>query len=163
MHVENTIHVQATVAQIFPLAAEVERWPEMFPHYRFVTVLSESREGRLVEMAAWRGWIPIRWRAIQRVDRSANRIEFRHVWGATRGMKVEWRLEPANAPDCAGDHQHPATTRINLVHDLALSWPILGPTLADKIVGPMFVDYVAARTLRCLKVLAEAEHAHAVT
>ena len=30
------IHVDAPLERIFPLAAEVERWPERLPHYRYV-------------------------------------------------------------------------------------------------------------------------------
>ena len=49
---ENEILITASPDIIFPLAAAVERWPELLPHYRWVRVL-DRRDGRsLVSMAA---------------------------------------------------------------------------------------------------------------
>src|SRR5262252_6286788 len=95
METLSQIQVQAPPERVYALAAAVERWPELLPHYRWVRVLGQRGEReRLVEMAARRDWIPVRWGAIQRLHPERQRIEFLHVRGLTRGMKVEWRIEP---------------------------------------------------------------------
>ena len=52
MHTENEIFIRADMAEIYQLAAPVERWPEILPHYRWVRVLADNGDRRLVEMAA---------------------------------------------------------------------------------------------------------------
>src|SRR2546422_360206 len=88
MHAENTLLIQADAPRIYALAAAVERWPEILPHYRWVRVLKDDGASRLVEMAARRDWIPVWWRAEQRLYPDEPRITFRHVQGVTAGMEV---------------------------------------------------------------------------
>lgn len=145
MHTENSILIHAEPAVVYGLAAAVERWPELLPHYRWVKVLSEDGNRRLVEMAARRDVIPVRWWAVQERFPDVPRITFRHVRGITRGMEVEWRFEPA-----------PDGVLVTIRHDLTLGWPLVGELVADRIIGPRFVASIAGKTLRRIKQLAEA-------
>jgi ribosome-associated toxin RatA of RatAB toxin-antitoxin module len=150
MHTENSILIRADAAAIYALAAAVERWPALLPHYRRVRVLAKDGPRRLVEMAARRDVIPVRWQAEQICDPATPRIAFRHVRGVTTGMEVEWRF----TPDADG-------TRVSIHHDLRLGWPLVGGLVADHIIGPLFVANIAGKTLHCIKALAEAEAATA--
>src|SRR3954447_13402576 len=94
MHTENSVVISAPREVIYGLAAAVERWPEILPHYGRVRVLFEDGPRRLVEMAAHRDGIPVRWWAEQVRFPEEARITFRHVRGVTAGMEVEWHLEP---------------------------------------------------------------------
>ncbi len=145
MHTETTVCMRGDVGAIFDYAAQVERWPEWLPHYRSVRILESQGTERTVEMKARRGWIPVWWWARQRVLPAAHRIQFTHVRGVTRGMEVEWRLEP----DPSGG------VRVTIVHDLTLPWPLVGRPVARWIIGPMFVEPIAARTLGRIKTLVE--------
>lgn len=139
------IQIDAPLERIFPLAAEVERWPERLPHYRYVRRLPAENGERRFAMGARRGPIPVRWEAIQRPLPDERRIEFTHTGGVTRGMEVAWRLVPD------GD----GTTEVSIEHRLELGWPLIGRFAAARIIGPHFVDAIAGRTLRRIKQLAE--------
>ncbi len=95
MHSDTTIMMHGPLPRIVELAADVERWPEILPHYRWVTLLAGGGDRKVVEMAARRGRIPLRWRAIQEVDRSRTPpiIAYRHIWGPTHGMDVAWTFQ----------------------------------------------------------------------
>ncbi len=45
---------------------------------------------------------------------------------------------------------------VSIEHRLDLAWPLIGGFLADRIVGPQFIEAIAARTLRRIRALAEA-------
>jgi ribosome-associated toxin RatA of RatAB toxin-antitoxin module len=151
MHTETAVRIRGAPDSIFRYAAQVEQWPRILPHYRGVRVLAAEGPARLVEMKARRGWIPIRWCARQTVLSETRRVRFTHVRGITRGMEVEWRLDPADGGEVA----------VSIVHDLRLRWPLIGPIVARAIIGPMFVEPTAKATLRHIKRLVEAEQAPA--
>jgi ribosome-associated toxin RatA of RatAB toxin-antitoxin module len=150
LHTKNEILIRAEAAEVYGLAAPVEHWPEILPHYRWVRVLEDDGEGRrLVEMAALRNLIPVRWRAEQLLFPDVPRIVFRHVGGVTKGMEVEWVFAP----------QGDGVVRVSILHDLErglAGWPLVGGAVADGIVGPFFVSNIAGKTLGRIKELAEA-------
>jgi uncharacterized membrane protein len=139
------IHVDAPLERIFALAAEVERWPERLPHYRYVRRLPAEDGERRFAMGARRGPIPVRWEAIQRPLPDERRIEFTHTGGATRGMQVAWRFAAANGG-----------WDVSIEHQLDLRWPLIGGWAAEHVIGPQFVEAIARRTLRHVKAIAEA-------
>ncbi len=142
MHLESVVTVAAPWERIFALAADVERWAAWLPHYRWVRVLERNGRRTTVEMAARRGRIPLRWRAVQEVRPEERRMLFTHIAGPTRGMRVEWVFEPG-----------PDAVRVSIRHDLR--WPPPLGTMAGWVVGRFFIAPVAARTLRQFKMLAE--------
>jgi hypothetical protein len=131
---------------VFDLAAAVERWPEILPHYRYVRPVADPGGERRFEMGARRGPLPVRWEAIQRPMRDDRRIEFVHTGGVTKGMWVAWRF--AEAPD--------GTLDVSIEHQLDLGWPLIGGWAAEHVVGPQFIEAIAGRTLRRIRELAEA-------
>ena len=129
----------------FDLAAGVERWPEILPHYRFVRRVPDPGGERRFAMGARRGRIPVRWEAIQRPMRDERRIEFVHTGGVTTGMWVEWRFtDGADGLD------------VSIEHRLELGWPLIGRFAAERVIGPQFIEAIARRTLRRVRELAEA-------
>ena len=136
--------MRAPFDRIFDLAADVERWPERLPHYRYVTPLPSADGERRFAMGARRGPIPVRWEAIQNPLHDERRIEFVHTGGVTRGMRVAWRFEER------GD-----AIDVSIEHHLDLDWPIIGPFAAEHVIGPQFVEAIAGRTLRRVKELAK--------
>jgi len=135
--------MRAPFDRIFDLAAEVERWPERLPHYRYVRRLPSADGERRFAMGARRGPIPVRWEAVQRPLVEERRIEFVHTGGVTRGMWVAWHF------DQRGDE-----VDVSIEHRLDLGWPLIGG-LAERVIGPQFVEAIAGRTLRRVKELAE--------
>src|SRR3712207_8729975 len=96
MHTENAVTIRGPLERIVELAADVERWPELLPHYRWVTLLEGGGDRKAVEMAARRDRIPVKWRAVDEIRRDGPTpvIAYRHIPGVAKGMVVEWRFEP---------------------------------------------------------------------
>ena len=138
--------MRAPFDRVFALAADVERWPQILPHYRYVRRLPAVEPERRFAMGARRGVIPVRWEATQRPMRDERRIEFVHTGGVTKGMEVAWRFaEGADGLD------------VSIEHRLELGWPMIGEFAATRVIGPHFVEAIAARTLRRIRDLAEAD------
>ena len=141
----NEIVIAAPARRIYELAAATERWPEFLPHYRYFRVLEERGAERVVEMAAMRDFIPIRWVAEQRNDPGVPMVRFRHLRGWTRGMDVVWRFEELESG-----------TRVTIEHRLAFIFPFAADWLGRNVVSKFFIENVAGKTLARMKVLAEA-------
>lgn len=146
-HTANIVEMRASPQQIFDLAIDTPRWPEFLPHYRWVTEL-EPRQGnrRVIEMAAHRDGIPVKWQSVQEWFPDEHRITFFHIGGVTKGMDVVWLLEP----------QGDGVTRVSILHDFELRWPLIGP-FATWVAGEFFVKNIANKTLRRIKELVEAQ------
>jgi len=145
--VKSRLHqfMNAPYERIFPLAAEVERWPQILPHYRYVRAVPDPNGERRFAMGARRGPIPVTWEAVQRPLPAERRIEFVHTGGVTRGMWVSWRFE-----------ERDGGVDVSIEHRLDLRWPLIGELVARTIIGPQFIEAIAGKTLRRVKALAEA-------
>jgi ribosome-associated toxin RatA of RatAB toxin-antitoxin module len=146
--------VRAPLGRIFALAADVERWPALLPHYRYVRFLEHRGDGGgIVEMSAYRPfglvhW-PTWWRSTMRVRRPGGTepasIRFTHVSGVTRGMDVEWSFREVGTE-----------THVRIVHVWdGPSIPVVGAAVATLVIGPVFVHGIASRTLAGLAAAAE--------
>ena len=144
MRTINSIQINAPMSTVYRLAAEIDRWPEVLPHYRWVTTLKRDGNTSIVEMAARRGIIPVKWVSIQRRLEDEGRILYKHIGGPTKGMWVEWALTPVDG----GIH-------VTIIHDLQLERKIVGSRLGEWIVGEIFVKNIADKTLQHIKAVAE--------
>jgi aromatase len=147
------IVIAADPDTVFNLAAAVEDWPRVLPHYRRVRRLADAGPRRIVEMAAWRDIYPVRWTAVVEPRPGERRLRFTHVGGPTRGMEVEWRITPEDG-----------RTRVVIWHRFESRIPLVGDFYARQIVGRLFIENIAGKTLRGMKRAAEASaraaHAH---
>jgi ribosome-associated toxin RatA of RatAB toxin-antitoxin module len=143
MHTENRIEIQGDVRRVFQMAAQVEKWPTILPHYRWVRVLQRKKRRTTVEMAARRGRIPVSWTAVQEVF-PYERITYKHIKGFTTGMDVVWSFKPAQDK-----------VQVVITHDFSLSWPLVGGFVSKYIVGALFVKSIASRTLHQIKLMVE--------
>jgi uncharacterized membrane protein len=146
------IAIAADADRVFATAREVERWPGILAHYRWVRTLEPRPSGALVEMAAWRPFGPLKWPtwwvSEMTVDAGAREIRYRHVRGITTGMDVVWRL--GRGGDARG-------VAIELEHRWSgPAWPLIGSVAAGAVIGPVFVHGIASRTLAGLKAHLEA-------
>ena len=141
MRTVDTIRMRAPVARVLEAAANVERWPALLPHYRWVRRLEGPADGGLVEMAAWRPFGPLKyptwWVSEMRVDRAAPAVHYRHVRGITTGMDVVWQITPLGNE-----------TDVTIVHEwTGPRWPLIGGAAASVVIGPVFIHGIASRTL----------------
>ena len=137
--------IRAPMERVFEAASDVERWPALLPHYRWVRVLEQRPEGGLVEMAAWRPFGPVGyptwWVSEMRVDRATPAVHYRHVRGITTGMDVVWRFVPGNDG-----------IDVSILHQWSgPAWPLISKPAADLVIGPVFIHGIASRTLAGIK------------
>jgi len=147
--VRTTAHIWAPPAVVFKLAADVEDWPSLLPHYRGVQVLRSRGSRRLVRMLASRDGFPVRWTSIQELNPAGGRIFYRHVAGITRGMDVLWLLTPTAEG-----------VQVSITHRFQPAWPLVPSVLVDWVINRLFVDAIATKTLRCIRQLAESQESH---
>ena len=124
---------------IFETAADLELWPKILPHYRYIHFLERSPERNIVLMAATRSGIPISWTSEQIIDRDRVEVRFYHMKAFTKGMRVVWTFQEV-----------PDGVLVEIKHELAFRVKILAP-IADKIIGDFFIHHIANKTLRCMK------------
>ena len=124
---------------VFETAANLELWPQILPHYRYIRYLEHSPSRNVVVMAATRSGIPISWTSEQVIDRDRVEVRFTHLKALTKGMRVVWTFQEV-----------PAGVLVEIKHDLAFRVKILAP-VADKIIGDFFIRHIANQTLRCMK------------
>jgi len=146
MHTANTVEMRGALDHIVALAVDTERWPEILPHYRWVTLLDGGGDHKTIEMAARRGRIPVKWRARQDVERHGPTpiIRFHHVGGVTKGMDVAWTFEPTQD-----------AVLVTIDHAFAPPWPLVGNLVANHIIGPQFIEAIAGKTLTTIKGIVE--------
>ena len=128
---------------IFDTAADLELWPKILPHYRYIRFLERGPDRNVVVMAARRSGIPISWTSEQIIDRERLEIRFLHMKAWTKGMRVVWTF--SDSPD---------GVRVTIAHDLRFRIPVLAP-FVDPIIGDFFIGHVAGKTLRCMKAYME--------
>lgn len=145
MRLVHRTRVTAPLEVVFQLARDVESWPQLLSDYRWCRILERGRERVVFSMGgSIRGW-PARWTAVQELRLDERRIMFRHLRGITTGMEVEWRFT-----------QDGDGVIVELLHTLAMRWPLIGGLVSDLIVGPIFIDFIARKTLHAVKTHAEA-------
>lgn len=146
--------VDAPLSRIFQLAADVERWPALLPHYRYVRFVDRRADGGgVVDMSANRPFGLVQWPTWWQSRMAVNApggprmpsIRYTHVAGVTRGMEVEWTFE-----------ERAGMTHVRIVH----LWdgpavPVAGGLAAATVIGPVFVHGIANRTLAGLADVAE--------
>jgi ribosome-associated toxin RatA of RatAB toxin-antitoxin module len=145
MHKTNSIIMHAPKMSIFETAANLELWPKILPHYRYIHYLERSPTRNIVVMAVRRSGIPIKWTSEEVIDRNRVEIHFNHLKAFTKGMHVVWTF--TDTPD---------GVRVEILHELNFRIPTLAPIM-DPIIGGFFIGSVANKTLRCMKDHVEAQ------
>jgi ribosome-associated toxin RatA of RatAB toxin-antitoxin module len=145
MHTGNSIIMHAPKDIIFEMAANLELWPKILPHYRYIRYLERSPDRNLVVMAAVRLGIPISWTSEQIIDRTRSEVRFHHLKAWTKGMNVVWSFK-----------ETPAGIVVEIVHDLRFRIRLLAP-IVEPIISKGFIHPVASKTLRWMKTYVESQ------
>jgi hypothetical protein len=158
MRTINEIEIHGTTAACFRAAADVELWPQVLPHYRWVRFQRKDGFGQgRVEMAARRRFgplsFPVWWVSEMAIEEARPAVLYRHVAGVTTGMDVEWSFHPIDED----------RVLVRIVHAWSDGprWPLpvfARRAIADRIIGPVFIHHVAGRTLRGIKQHVERSH-----
>jgi hypothetical protein len=147
------IEIAAPAELVFGLAHDVERWPDLLPHY--VAARRQGppdADGRLVVgFVARRNLVPVlglglpvAWRSLTWSEPETRRLRFVHRGGATAGMDVTWRITETSDPAagrCLVEIGHDFRPRIP-----GWAW----------FIDRWFTRPIAGRTLATFRALAEA-------
>jgi ribosome-associated toxin RatA of RatAB toxin-antitoxin module len=147
MHKTNSIIITAPKLTVFETAANLELWPKILPHYRYIRFLERGTDRNVVVMAAQRSGIPISWTSEQIIDRERLEIRFLHLKAWTKGMHVVWTFSDEDDG-----------VLVTISHDLQFRIPMLRP-LIDPVIGDFLIHNVANKTLRGMKAYVEARAA----
>jgi ribosome-associated toxin RatA of RatAB toxin-antitoxin module len=143
MRTVDTLTIKAAPERVFALASQVESWPAILPHYRWVRrITGAPGEAGIVEMAAWRPFGPLRWptwwRSAMQTDPPHHRVTYQHIAGVTAGMDVVWSINSTTE----------GWSQVTIVHEwTGPRWPVIGKLAAARVIGPVFVHGIASRTL----------------
>lgn len=132
MHCENSIVIRAPLDEIFRVTSDLEAWPRVLPHYRWIRVLERHGSALIVNMAARRGALPIRWTSRFEADAGAKELRFHHLKAFTKGMDVKWTYTPTGEG-----------VRVCISHELNRWY--------GNILARYFIRPVASRTLATFK------------
>ncbi len=137
--------VRAPVRTVFDVVKNVEHWPALLAHYRYVRFRERTSDGGgIVEMSANRpfglaNW-PTWWSSEMTIDETRPAVRFRHIGGVTKEMDVEWSFTPVEGG-----------THVRLLHVWdGPHWPLIGVFAATAVIGPVFIHGIASRTLEGL-------------
>lgn len=144
------IDITAPADLVFNLACDVERWPDLLPHYvRATRRAGPDADGRLaIAFVARRPLVPVlglampvAWRSLAWAEPAARRLRFLHSGGATNGMDVTWRI----------DETAPGRSHVEIEH-------VFRPRLPGwaGFVDRLFTRPIAGRTLATFRAIAEA-------
>jgi ribosome-associated toxin RatA of RatAB toxin-antitoxin module len=143
MHTGNSIIIHAPKMMIFETTTNLELWPKILPHYRYIRYLERGDDRNIVLMAAVRSRIPISWTSAQVIDRKNFEMHFHHLKAWTKGMNVIWTYTDT-----------PSGVAVQITHDLQFRNRILAP-IVEPIIGDFFIHHVAGKTLHCMKAYLE--------
>lgn len=129
--------------EIFETAANLELWPKILPHYRYIRFVERGTDRNIVVMAARRSGIPISWTSEEIIDRERLEIRFLHLKAWTKGMRVVWTFSDASDG-----------VLVTISHNLRFRIPALAPIM-DPIIGDFFIHKIANKTLLCMKAFVE--------
>ena len=141
MRTVDRLVIRAPLARVFAAASDVERWPALLPHYRWV---------RMLERRATAGWW--RWRPTGRSGRSTIPPGGCRRWRSTAtrrrcatatcaASRPAWT---SSGGSCRGDDG----TEVTIVHEWnGPRWPLIGGRRRTWVIGPVFVHGIASRTL----------------
>jgi ribosome-associated toxin RatA of RatAB toxin-antitoxin module len=137
--------IAGSLADVWTRASDVERWPDILPHYRWVRMLERRPGGGIVEMSANRPFGPLDWPtwwvSEMWLEPERHVVRYRHIRGVTTGMDVEWKLRETAAGIDA-----------TIVHEWqGPPWPLIRRPAAEWVIGPVFVHGIASRTLAGIK------------
>ena len=131
MNCENSILIRAPLPAIYAATSDLERWPTVLPHYRWIRVLERSGRAMTVNMAARRGWLPIQWTS--RFEAVDGELRFHHLKAFTRGMDVKWTFT-----------QTADGVLVRITHELPRRW-------YAGLLARHFIEPVATQTLAAFK------------
>lgn len=123
-HIETEILIPAPLETVYPIAKDIERFPEFFPDVESVTILEHTDTGFISE---WVGVVEklnrkLKWRELDEWDDVAHVCRYRAVGGDWDQYDGVWTFEARGG----GTYMHMAL-------DCDINVPLIGPIIKNLI------------------------------
>jgi ribosome-associated toxin RatA of RatAB toxin-antitoxin module len=141
-HLENIIMIKQRIDTVFKLSEDIEKFPAFMPHIK--KSISKKKEGnkKNVEMSAIINGIKSSWASVSTTKKNKS-IKYEQLKGVCEVMRGKWLFEEVSEG-----------TKILIIHDFDLGWPIIGKLLSRTILKN-WVDKYCRLTLAAIKEKAE--------
>jgi ribosome-associated toxin RatA of RatAB toxin-antitoxin module len=137
---KHAVDIDRSLADVYHLAQQVERYPEFLPGYMESRILENIDGELLVERKAMVHGKVTQWRSLVRFN-GHDEIQFTHAAGPLKGMRVVWSFSPVSS----------MKTRLQIVHHVRVPrrWPV-GWILEKTYYGPA-INKIAHGVVRDFK------------
>ncbi|GAB3497691.1 aromatase/cyclase [Amycolatopsis cihanbeyliensis] len=117
-HAEHTVTVEASLAEVWAVLVDVERYADIFPPTQDVTIVEEGDGYQVIKLTVEVNGEVHTWKSRRDVDEERHVIAYRQVETAplVDRMAGEWRAFSLG----------PVTTQLVLTHDYAVREPVDG-------------------------------------
>jgi ribosome-associated toxin RatA of RatAB toxin-antitoxin module len=132
--IENTIFIDASPAEVYAIARDVERFPDFMPEVQRITVLEADPDGKR-QVVEWVGLIPafkltVKWTEEDLWDDVARTCHFTQVKGDFNEYSGSWHFRPEGSG-----------TQFDSSVNYVLEIPTIGP-LIRGVVKKIMTDNV---------------------
>lgn len=141
-HLENTIIIKQSIDVVYELSENIEKFPEYMPHVKKSVITKKQSNKKHVAMSAIISGIKSSW-ASESITKKNKSIKYNQLEGSCKVMRGEWVFEKV-----------PEGTKITIIHDFDLGWPIIGKLLSPTLVKHWVHKYCNL-TLKAIKDKAE--------
>ena len=141
-HLENTILIKQSIDVVYELSEKTDKFPEFMPHVKKSIITKKQGNKKHLEMSGIINGIKSSWASVSTAKKNKS-IKYKQLKGICKVMRGEWIFREV-----------PDGTKITIIHDFDLGWPIIGKLLS-RILVKNWVDKYSRLTLNHIKSKAE--------
>jgi ribosome-associated toxin RatA of RatAB toxin-antitoxin module len=141
-HLENAIIIKQNLDLVYKLCENIEKFPEFMPHVKKSIITLKQGNKKHVTMSGVISGIKSSW-ASESTTKKNKSIYYDLLEGSCKVMRGEWVFEKV-----------PEGTKVTIIHDFDLGWPIIGKLLSSTLVK-YWVEKYSRLTLNHIKLEAE--------
>ena len=142
IHLDHSIVIRSSIGKVYEIAENIEKFPEFMPHVKTSSIIKKQGNKRQVVMTAVVNGIKSHWISASTTEKN-KRIQYSQVKGTCKVMGGEWFFEMI-----------PEGTKITLIHNFDVGWPVIG-NLIGRLIVKNWVDKYSRLTLGHIKTKAE--------
>lgn len=146
IHLEDSIIIKSDIGKVYALAEKIEKFSKFMPHVKESKIIKKRGNKREVEMSATVNKIKSHWISASTTTKN-KKITYKQVKGICKVMAGEWVFKRV-----------PQGTKITIIHDFDLGWPLIGKILSRTILKNWIEKY-SHLTLGAIKEKAESNRA----
>ncbi|OGP53016.1 MAG: hypothetical protein A2Y65_08880 [Deltaproteobacteria bacterium RBG_13_52_11] len=145
IHLEHSIVIKSSIDKVYDIAENIAKFPDFMPHVKTSNMIKKQGNKRQVEMSAVVNGMKSHWISASTTEKN-KRIQYSQVKGLCKVMRGEWLFNKV-----------PEGTKITLIHNFDVGWPVIG-NLIGRVIVKNWVDKYSHLTLGHIKSKAESHN-----